>query len=282
MVALIWLALGCRGDPATVLSRLEESRRLAAELPVRFSQAAEASNRAVMADTDEGSIAAAGESEKATQALEHDAAALAKLLESGRYSKEAQILHEFDAQFSQYSELDRRILALAVENTNLKARSLSFGAASQTADGFRDSLRSVASSIPVKDRCRVDALITDAVRAVREIQVLHAPHIGERDDATMTHHEKQMADLDTEARVVLASLKELSPASASPTLAEALAKLDQFKATTRQIIELSRRNTNVLSLDLSLRQKPALATLCNDRLRALQDALAKEGFPPGR
>lgn len=269
-------ALSCRGNPTTVLTRFEDSRRVAAELRVQFSQAAAASNHAVMADTDEGSIAAAREAEKSTKAVENSAAELARLLAGLSYASEAEILREFGARFSRYQELDRRILALAVENTNLKAQALSFGPASQAALAFRDSLERVAATAASKDRCRVDGLVSEALRAVREIQVLHAPHIAEHDDATMTRMEKEMSDLDVKARATLSSLSALTPGGA-PATAEALAQLDQFKAYTAQIIELSRRNTNVLALDLSLRKKPELTAACDDRIRALQDALANEG-----
>jgi hypothetical protein len=49
-----------------------------------------------------------------------------------------------------------------------------------------------------------------------------------------------------------------------------------------QIIALSRRNTNVRSLALSLNQKRPLTTACEETLHALQDALAKHGYPRGR
>jgi len=49
-----------------------------------------------------------------------------------------------------------------------------------------------------------------------------------------------------------------SASGGAPAIAEPLAKLDQFKALTAQIVVLSRRNTNVLALDLSLGTKPAL------------------------
>lgn len=276
VVMPVALALGCRGNPTTVLTRFEDSRRVTAQLRVQFSQAAAASNHAVMADTDEASIAAAREAEKATKAVESSAAELARLLAGLSYASEAEILREFGARFSRYKELDRRILALAVENTNLKAQALSFGPASQAALGFRDSLDRVASTAPSKERCRVDGLVDEALRAVREIQVLHAPHIAEHDEAAMTRMEKEMSDLDAKARAALSSLSALTPGGA-PATAEALAKLDQFKAITAQIVELSRRNTNVLALDLSLRQKPELAAACDDRIRALQEALESDG-----
>lgn len=258
------------------MTRLEESRALAAELRIQFGHATDASNRAVMADTDEAATASAHEAEVATKALERDAAELARLLDGLSFSSERQLVTEFGTRFAEYKQLDSRILQLAVENTNLKARALSFGAGSQAADGFRRSLESVAASSPAKDRCRIDGLVGEAVLAVREIQVLHAPHIAEHEDPVMTRMEKEMADLDARARAALGSLRQLAP-GADTALADALAKLDQFKAISTQIVELSRRNTNVLSLELSLRQKPALKAACDERLRSLQDALASEG-----
>ena len=44
-----------------------------------------------------------------------------------------------------------------------------------------------------------------------------------------------------------------------------------------QIIALSRRNTNVRSLALSLDQKRTIIVACEDDLRALHDALARRG-----
>jgi hypothetical protein len=93
----------------------------------------------------------------------------------------------------------------------------------------------------------------------------------------MTKMEKEMADSDTAARSALKALDELASPSAQPSLATARTELDKFKAFTTQIIALSRRNTNVLSLDLALRKKPAPASACDERLSALQTALANEG-----
>ena len=57
------LAASCVNGPA-VMTEQAEARRLAAQLQVSFANANEAANRAVLADTDEASIAAAKESEE--------------------------------------------------------------------------------------------------------------------------------------------------------------------------------------------------------------------------
>lgn len=53
-------------------------------------------------------------------------------------------------------------------------------------------------------------------------------------------------------------------------------------AVHAQIMALSRRNTNVRSLALSLNEKGKLTHACEDSLRALRDALAKRGFSGSR
>jgi hypothetical protein len=92
----------------------------------------------------------------------------------------------------------------------------------------------------------------------------------------MTSIEKQMADSLGQARDDVKALSELAPPS-SPGITSARSALDQFKVLGDELVTLSRRNSNVVSLDLSLRTKPPLTTACDESLRALEDALAAEG-----
>jgi hypothetical protein len=117
--------IGC--DVNSFLQQVSQARDLSADLLVQFTKAADAANRAVMADTDEASIAFAHEAEQAKEKVQLDIDALKLLLERLKYSDEGRLLQEFVNRFTEYRELDRRILDLAVENTNLKAQRLSFG-----------------------------------------------------------------------------------------------------------------------------------------------------------
>ena len=80
VVASLSVLNGCNAPSA--LDRLVEARRLSADMLVHFTKAADAGNRAVMADTDEASVAFAREAEQATEAVQHDEDALAPLLKS--------------------------------------------------------------------------------------------------------------------------------------------------------------------------------------------------------
>ncbi len=272
--------VGCSAD--TSLARLMEGRRLAAQLRVQFSQAADAANRAVMADSDTTSTAFAREAEQRSQAVEQDADALAPLLAALRYADEARLLEEFRGRFAEYRALDRDILRMAAEGTNLKAQRLSFGAARDAAEAFRDGLAAVAPADPAADRWRVQALVAAAVLGVREIQVRQAPHIAAADDAAMARMETEMAAAEAAARTALGTLASLVDAASRPRLAGATAALDRFIVVNAEIVALSRRNTNVRSLALSLNQKRVLTAACDESLRALADALGKRGFTATR
>jgi len=280
IMMLLALAAGCNNGSS--LERLTEAQRLSSDLLVRFANAGNAANRAVMAGTDETATGYMREAEGATQTVQRDADALRPLLTELGYSVESGLLEEFNRGFSEYRELDRTILGLAVENTNLKAQRLSFGPAQKEADAFRDALESVAQTSPAKDAWQVQALAATALSAVREIQVLQAPHIAEADDAAMTRLEERMASSEALARGALKTLARLLPPPSRPQLDRATAALDRFHDVNAQLIVLSRRNSNVRSLALSLGKKRVLTARCEETLHAIQDALSKRAFAATR
>ncbi len=227
-----------------------------------------------MATSDEASVAFAREAEQKLQAVEQDVTALSSGARSLGLTDEIQILERFNKQLADYRAVDKEVLALAVENTNLKAQQLAFGSERQAADRFKASLTQFAPSLAARDRCRAEELVADAVASVRELQVLQGPHIASADDAAMTAMEQQMTALEGKATADLSALAGLV---AAPALAAAQAAFVEFKTIDVQIVSLSRRNSNVRSLDLSLRVKPPLANACQESARALQSALADEG-----
>ena len=261
-------------NPLTALPKLFEARRLASELHVSFTRAAEASNRAVMADTDEASIAAKDEATAARQTVDHDLATLQPILTELDYADELRALAAFKTRYEEYRRLDDEILPLAIENSNLKAQRLSFGDAQEAAKAFRSSL-DAAVRLATPAQANAAALLADRAEiAILETQVLQAPHIAESDAAAMTRMEKAMNDSTTSAKAALDRLKGMLPRAATP-LAAADAALARFLSVNTDIITLSRRNTNVRSLALSLGRKRVVTAECEDQLRALGEALAK-------
>lgn len=268
---------GC-GDTNAVFEQRAEARRLSADLVIEFTRAADAANRAVMADTDALSSTNSQQADAAKQAVEKDVDRLRPLLQRLGDTDESRLLEDFITKYAEYKSLDRRIMDLAVENTNVKAQRLSFGPAQAAADEFRDALEALA---PARDQWRVKALAATAVSAVREIQALQAPHIAEPEDASMTRLEQRMSAADARARKALADLGPLVAPASRPHLAAAKAALNRFADVNAQILPLSRRNTNLRSLELSLDKKRQLTDPCEQILRDLQSSLVRKTFRGG-
>jgi negative regulator of replication initiation len=269
-------------NPQTVLTQLLEARRLASELHVQFTRAAEAANRAVMADTDEASAAAADEARRAVQIVDRDVQALRGILESLRYGEDLRHLNGFNSRFDEYRRLDDEILPLAVENTNLKAQRLSFGPARDAANAFQTSIDAAVRAGRRKDACCAEVVAARARAALFEIQVMYAPHIAEAEDAAMTQMEGRMAASEALARKALDELRTTLSREAAPQLGAAAAALDRFMALHQEIITLSRRNSEVRSLALSLGRKRVVTAECEAQLQALEETLAKHEFTATR
>jgi hypothetical protein len=238
VLVLALAAAGCR-DVNAALGELSEARHLSADLLVEFTRAADAANRAVMAESDAQSVTYAREADQAKQAVRKDIDALKPLLRDPKYADEARLLQEFVTRFGEYEATDRHVLELAVENTNLQAQRLSFGSAQEAADAFRDAVDAAAAAVPAREAWRGKALAATAVASVREVQVLQAPHIADAEDAAMAGIEARMAAAERR-RGALETLQTLVPAAARPHLAAATAALDRFMGVNAQILKLSR------------------------------------------
>ncbi len=160
-------ATGCNVNRA--LEQLSEARGLSSDLLVQFVKASDAANRAVMADTDAASTEFAREAEQAKQGVQKDIDALGPVLDSLKFADERRLLQQFVGRFAEYTALDRHILDLAVENTNLKAQRLSFGPAQEAAYAFSDALQALTPAArPSDTRLRHETRWRHSPRSFRQ------------------------------------------------------------------------------------------------------------------
>lgn len=271
------LGSACGGDVKPALLMHVEARRLAADAHIRFTKAVDASNRAVMAGSDEAAAAAAKEAGAATLSLRQQITALHGVLQSLDYPNERRTLEQFEKVLADYLKTDETILTLAVENTNVKAERIAFGPARERADALRAALKHVLPAGTSRDQWHVRALVASVMASILEIQVAHARHIAESDEPVMSALEAQINAAQATARESLAALKSLLPRAAQP-LADASTALDAFITRSAEIVRLSRLNTNARSLALALGRKRTLAAKCDDMLTELNEAIARHGF----
>lgn len=97
----------------------------------------------------------------------------------------------------------------------------------------------------------------------------------------MTEMEAQMSAAAARARTALDELRGLG-ATSKVHLDAASVALDRFLSIHKEIITLSRRNSDVRSLALSLGEKRNVTAECEAHLWALEEALAKHEFTATR
>jgi hypothetical protein len=243
----------------------------------------QAEKSAVMANTDEASREFAEQSRNAADLVEQDRRELEALLDQDHTDKEMKLFGEFGDCWTELRKADQEILGFAVQNTNLKAASLSFGKGREIMSRFEHALKSLTHSGMSPDKCcRIVTPTSDALTAGLNILSLHAPHIVEPRDERMDEIE---AEMRRHAETIDGSLQELEnlvPDQDRTSLEEAKAAYSEFTALTAEVIRLSRENTNIKSFALSLGTKRKIATQCSDILTGLQEAVRSREFKATR
>ena len=261
--------------------RLElKARRVDLVERMRYSLAAasEAEKSAVLAVTDQDSQAFADQASAATAEVERLRKALGELLASGASQKEKELLARFSEVFTDFQRVDRDLLALAVKNTNLKAFALAFGPAAQASQEM-DSALSRFLPRHAKSPQKMLLLAARAQAAALRLETRLAPHIAEESDQKMDAMEALMESDDREVRASLDGLDAQPELRGDPDLATVRSSYARFSELRVQILALSRENTNVRSLAISLNQKRKVMSVCQDALYALQHEIAEELTP---
>ena len=144
MIALSGLALWYlgRGDHLeSAFVRDSQKAQLVSRMRADLYAAAEAEKSAVMAETD---AASQDNAKRAQVAADQITLALKefKALPVGN-PEEVERLRRFEDALAEYRKVDEEVLALAVQNSNLKAFALSFGPASEALAKMQQALRPI-------------------------------------------------------------------------------------------------------------------------------------------
>ncbi len=262
-----------------VLDKVLKKNELVSTMRINLHASVEAEKSAVLADTDETSRQFADQAAEASRAVEQARKALGHLIETGQVSQEMEILREFNNCWERFQEIDRTLLPLAVQNTNLKALSLSFGPASAALKRMELAIGAlIAGNSSSAEAPQIVKLSFEALTAAIKIHASQAPHIAEVNDAKMDEMEAAMGSYDHEVNDALDHLGAMIDKNSRPSLDTARAAYQEFKELNVEVIRLSRENSNVRSLSLSLGQKRKVTAQCEERLSALQDAVQSTGF----
>ena len=264
-------------NPAEQLAFKARRVDLVSRIQLALSSASEAEKSAVMAITDQESNLFADQARVATAEVERERRELEELLKTGGTQSEKELLAQFSQAFTEFQRIDNDLLNLAVKNTNLKAYSLAFGPAADALDEMNHALsRIVAANVDSPEAMKTMLLAFGVENNALRIQALLAPHIAEESDEKMDKLEALMAKEDAQVRKDIDALKALPSLSGDADRAKAASSYARFSKIRMQVLKLSRENTNVRSLAISLNQKRKVTLLCQDALNALKQAILEE------
>ena len=278
VIILVALHFQKTQDPAAQLAFKAKRVELVEQMRVALASASEAEKSAVLATTDADSKAYADQARAAAATVEQGRQEVGKLLEAGGTGNEKDVLAQFSQGFAEFQRIDNDLLSLAVQNTNLKAYSLAFGPAAEAIGEMDAALgRLVAAhGAASADDMKVVQFADGARIAALRLLALLPPHIAEESDAREDQMEAVMAKEDQAVRRDLQALAALSGLSGNADLATATTRYARFAELRTQIIKLSRENTNVRSLTISLNQKRKVMMVCQEALVALEQAIKAE------
>ncbi len=266
-------------NPAAQLAFKAKRVELVERMRLSLASASEAEKSAVMAITDEDSQTYADQARTATASVEQGRRELEQLLKPGGTKNEKDFLAQFSEAFAEFQRIDKDLLDLAVKNTNLKAYSLAFGPAAAALKEMDAALARVvaarSNSISADD-LKVMQLADGARIAALRLLTLLPPHIAEESDQKMDEMEAVMAKEDQAVRQNLEGLAAFPSLSGNPDLTTATVRYARFTELKTQILKLSRENTNIRSLTMSLSQKRKVMLVCQDALAALEQAIQEE------
>ncbi len=261
-----------------------QKMKLVSEMRVNVNASVEAEKSAVLADTDEASRTFAAQAEKASDTVEADRQKLGTLIEAEKTGPEMDMFRQFSICWEKFQQVDKELLPLSEQNTNIKAYNLSHGAGDTALDHLDAALKQITAplSAPGIKACDIQGAAYRIMIAALRIQVLQSPHIAESSFVRMDEIEAKIHTCDQHIRDDLKKLSDMTGASGTASIKSVEDAYTHFWQINTEILKLSRQNSNIRSMTLSLGQKRKVTAECQDVLSALEELLQNRSFKATR
>lgn len=284
---VLGLLFGCGGqDFQGNLHALLGKQRLAAQLQQSLLTASDAANKSLLAPDEEAASRQAAAAKTAFEAGAGQLQSLSTLIEKGNNPKEIEAVKPVVADFKELEAAYAALHALVARNTNVRAARLSRHEAAQAVDRLRQALAPILAA----PDCPAAAQALRAITAAQAILILHPLHIDERSAVGMDALETAMNQDDREARAALANLIAPSAPSAPSVDDGAMAQAanaaqaayEAFWTVHTTILGLSRENSNIEAIALSMGRKQVLQAKIQTDLAALAAVIDEKQFTATR
>lgn len=260
---------------ATPFADVLTARHLVASMLAALSDSADLEKSAIVTDLDDEAQAYADKARRRLDDLRAAERELSVVLARMSAPKEATLLADFDVALGEYLKLSDRILALAVQNTNDKATRLS----KERGLPLLAELEKVLSGLTPADSqaCALQTEAQGLLLSAYKIQSLLPLHIAEIDEKVMDALEARIKADEAQAQAHVDKLSTLAGTDAAAASAHIRNLVGDYAGLVREILVLSRQNTDVQSMALALGQNRLATARCMELLDALQALLLARG-----
>jgi methyl-accepting chemotaxis protein len=260
---------------------------LCERMRLELLQAIRAEKNSILSVKDEDSREHAEEAAKAAAAVNRYRQELSRMLDQHASSESRANLAEFNRAWEDFQKIEKQLLALSVQNTNIKATAL---ANSQGLDKVRALVDALNALLGLLDKevaeAKEPAQLSKAYKKVRlagatQYQVLLMDqtldlHVAGATDEEMSRFEVQLKAQEKEIDANLAQLAEGAEPRERAVLDKAAAQFAAMKEVAGQVAKLSRANTNIRSIQLSMGDARTAAINCDSALARLTEDLTKK------
>jgi hypothetical protein len=276
--ALMFVVVKRRGGQGGTYETIVRENELVSTMRLNLLKAAEAEKSADLAVTDKESQRFADQARVASGNVDKARKQLSPLIAQDDSVRERTRIGEFDRCWTEFRSLDRRILDLAVQNTNLHATNLALTRGAEVVGDLEQNLTGLIDPGAAEGKdVRIVRLAYQAIVAGLKIHDLYAPHIQAETGEQMDGIEKE---IKANEQILAGSLQELKrsvPGGGQGAVTAARADYAELTKITTQIVNLSRENTNIKSLGLSLGKKRLITAQCDETLSVLQKLIRSRG-----
>lgn len=245
---------------------------------------------AILSTKDDESQRYAEEAAQGTQRTEQIRQSLAALIESKGTAEDRRALEDFTQAWKDFQAVQKESLALAVQNTNVKAKNLLHTKLAEKVATVQEVVQALvrqteketADVAVAKDPVKVGALsrksltLSQAANGVLQLALLLEQHVDASQEEEMDRLEVRLKSLEREAEAVFGSPTVSAEEKDRSYLERATAAYSEIKALAAQAVKLSRQNTNSRNVELTFGSEIKALDRCTDALDRLNKDLNTE------
>ena len=269
------------GPTRTAYENVQKRLQVLEQMHIHVLKSVDMEKSAVMALTDHNALEYAKQSRAAAAIVDQNITTFRSLVDGMALPNEKHLLETFTTCWTELGKIDQVILQLAGENSNFKAAVLSQDKGGEDLQRFEHALNSLRLFVKGSPQeGQIAPLIADALVSALKLFNIHGPHILEADETRMDQLEERMKAEELVVTQSLAAIGNLLDGERPETFTQANNAFSDFTAVTTQVVQLSRKNSNIKSLMLSSSRKQSIAAQCDASLAALQQEVQSSLLKP--